>query len=716
MTTQAVASSHPGQSISLFSVPGIHCAGCISKLEGGLAREPAIIEARVNFGLKRLRVTHEAALSEAALRESINRLGFEAERISDEELIDIPDDRKALLRALAVAAFASMNVMLLSVSVWAGADGLTRDLFHWLSALIALPAISYAGRPFFRNAWAGARRRQTNMDVPISVGIILSCAYSLYEIAVGGPHAYFDGALMLVFFLLGGRYLDASMRRRAHDSVASLQKQRPVQALVLAPDGTSHWRAANELMRDMRIIVAAGERAAADGIVESGISNVDCSLVTGESLPVKVQSGDEILAGMLSLDGPLTVRVTAYGKDTALAEIGRLMEAASQGRSRYVRLADRAARIYAPLVHSLAALALFGWIAAGADIHQAVMVAVSVLIITCPCALGLAVPVAQVIAVGSLARHGIVVKADSALERLAEADIVLFDKTGTLTLGQPEMVDLPFLSQAEEEALLALASSTRHPLGKTLVANLERKSVRCAAATGITEIAGYGIEGDFDGRRARLGRPDWLGLSASAACDDGLLRTAFMLEPNPPVLLSFRDHTRPETAGTLDALAALGLQALILSGDKSKTVGALADRLGIRGEGELTPAGKSQAIQELSKKGHKALMVGDGLNDGPALRQAYVSMAPATASDVGQSAADLLFLGDSLMPVARAVRAARRTKSIVGQNFLIAVTYNLFAIPLALAGHVTPLIAAVAMSCSSIIVVGNSLRLRSLAL
>lgn len=711
----APAAIEAGQRTSLFNVPGIHCAGCISKLEGGLAREPAIVEARVNFGLKRLRITHGAGLSDDSLEQVIGRLGFDAHRVNDEDLAEIPDERQALLRALAVAAFASMNVMLLSVSVWSGADGPTRWLFHWIAALIAVPAITYAGRPFFQSAWSALRRWRTNMDVPISVGIILSTVYSLYETVARGQHTYFDGALTLIFFLLAGRYLDAAMRRRAHDSVLALQKQRPARALVLRPDGTSHWRAAEELAPGMRILVAAGERAAADGIVESGVSSVDRSLVTGESQPVPTQAGGEILAGMLNLDGPLTVRVTAAGTDTTLAEIGRLMEAASQGRSRYVRIADRAARIYTPFVHTLALLALTGWLLAGAGVHQAIMVAVAVLIITCPCALGLAVPVAQVVAVGSLARRGILVKADSALERLAEADIAVFDKTGTLTLGRPEPVDLPALSPDAAAALLVLARSTRHPLGQALVAVLERRGTEILTADTIAEAPGLGMEASFAGRRARLGRPGWIGLDATNAGGNALLHTAFVLEPEPPVLLTFRDQLRPEAAETIEALAALGIESRILSGDKQGTVAALAETLAVQGMAELTPAGKLDVIEGLSRNGGRPLMIGDGLNDGPALRQAHVSMAPAAASDVGQSAADLLFLGDSLMPVARAVRAARKTMRLVRQNIGIAIVYNCFAIPLALAGFVTPMIAAIAMSCSSIIVVANSLRLRSAA-
>ncbi len=699
--------------ISLFSVPGIHCAGCIAKLEGGMGKLPSVIDARVHFGQKRIRVTHRADSGEDEIRQAIDALGFRSERVAADDAAP-PDETRALLKALAVAAFASMNVMLLSVSVWSGADGMTRNMFHWLSALIAVPAIAYAGRPFFRNAWEALRHGHTNMDVPISVGVILASAYSLYETATGGPHAYFDGALTLIFFLLAGRALDASMRRRAHDSVAALQKQRPSRALVLAGDGSSHWRPADELAPGMRILVAAGERCAADGVVVEGRSTIDRSLVTGESTPVAVVDGAEIFAGMMNIDAPVTVRIRAAGEDTALADIARLMEAATQDRSRYVRIADRAARLYTPVVHSLAALAFIGWLLAGAGIHQAVMIAVAVLIITCPCALGLAVPVAQVVAVGSLARRGVVVKDGSALERLAGADMALFDKTGTLTVGRPVPVTPLALSARESAAALALARATRHPLAQAVAAALEGP-VPAAGTTDLTETPGLGVEANVAGRRARLGKPEWLGLPPLTDRDGDILHTAFQLEPGPPHLLSFRDAMRPQAVETIEALSRLGLETLILSGDSAHKVEGLAGKLGIRGQANMSPAAKSDAIRAAADGGRKVLMVGDGINDGPALRQAHVSMAPASASDVGQAAADFLFLGDSLLPVAYALKASRKTLRVIRQNIGIAIAYNCLAVPLALAGLVTPLVAALAMSGSSIIVVANALRLRSAA-
>ena len=360
-----------------FAVPGVHCAGCISKIESGLAAEPGILSARVNFTARQLVVEHLPELTIPALQDAIARTGVQAQPLQASADRQGAESR-ALLRATAVAGFAAMNIMLLSVSVWSGAAGATRDLFHLLSALIAIPAIAYSGRPFFRSAWGALRHRRTNMDVPISIGVLLVTGLSLFETLTSGPHAYFDGAVMLIFFLLCGRVLDSVMRDRARDGVAALLKQRAVGATVLLDGGRSEWRAAEALTPGLLLSVAAGERLAADGVVESGASSLDRSLITGESAPQRVAPGEKVLAGTLNLDSPLTIRVSAAGADTALADIARLMEQAGQGRSRYVRIADRAARLYAPAVHTLAALSFLGWLVVGAGWHQAMLIAAAI--------------------------------------------------------------------------------------------------------------------------------------------------------------------------------------------------------------------------------------------------------------------------------------------------------------------------------------------------
>lgn len=698
---------------SEFILPGVRCAGCIAKIEQGLAPVPGVRAARVNFTTRRVAIDHAPDLSPDALRAELGRIGFDAQPVvAATPSVDTRESR-ALLRAMGVAGFAAMNVMLLSVSVWSGAEGATRDLFHWLSALIAMPAIVYSGQPFFRSAWAALRRGRTNMDVPISIGVTLATALSLFETVTGGRHAYFDGAISLLFFLLVGRFLDSVMRDRARTGVAALLRETAPGGTVLAPDGSHGWRKAAEIEPGMRLLVAAGERLAADGIVEAGISALDLSVITGESRPEPVAPGARAVAGTLNLDAPITLRVTAAGDRTTIAEMARLMEAAGQGRSRYVRIADRAARYYAPAVHTLALASFAGWMLAGAGWHEALLVAVAVLIITCPCALGLAVPAAQIVAAGALMKRGVLIKDGSALERLAEADCARFDKTGTLTLGRPVPVGTLPLEAAEKPVALALARASRHPLACALAAALQGEGVVAADVSDLAEEPGFGVSARVGGLLARLGRPDWLGLGLHET-NTGL-ETGFRLGQAAPRRLRFADRLRPDAARAIAELKALGLDAGILSGDRGEAVAPIAAQLGLPAQTRLTPQEKLDAIERLRAAGRRVLMVGDGLNDGPALAAGHVSLAPASASDVGQTAADAVFLGDSLAPVPLAVRAARRTMRVVRENFVLAIGYNLCAVPLAIAGQVTPLIAAVAMSTSSILVVGNALRLRSCA-
>lgn len=690
---------------TIFAVPGAHCAGCMAKIERGLDALPGVVSARLNLTSRQLSVSHAQSLDVPELIAALERLGFAAQPLSGATAGGQDGESRALLRATAVAGFAAMNIMLLSVSVWSGAEGGTRDLFHLLSGMIAIPTVAYSGQPFFRSAWSALKHGRTNMDVPISIGVLLVTALSLFEALTGGPHAYFDGAVMLLFFLLVGRVLDSVMRDRARDGVTALLKQTAAGALVIGEDGASAWLRAEELRSGMRMIIAAGERLAADGIVETGSSSLDLSLLTGESAPRPVGPGGSVHAGTLNLASPLTVRVTAVGQDSSIAEIARLMDEAGQGRSRYVRIADRAARLYAPAVHTLAASSFIVWILLGAGWHQALLIAAAVLIITCPCALGLAVPTAQIVAAGSLMRAGVLVKDGSALERLAEVDRALFDKTGTLTLGRPELVDAAALAAGDQAIALALAQHSRHPLAEAVRRAFEAKGVAPAALSEVQEEPGFGISAACRGERVSLARGE---------SNDGL-STYFTRGTNKRVRFRFEDRLRPEAREAIHRLRELGVECSVASGDSGPSVAAAIRGLGLTAQTGMRPQDKLNLIARLHAAGHKVLMVGDGLNDGPALAAGHVSLAPGSASDVGQNAADAVFLGDSLLPVAKAVAAARRTMQVVRQNFAIAIGYNVIAVPLAFAGMVTPLIAALAMSGSSLIVVGNALRLRNAA-
>jgi Cu2+-exporting ATPase len=690
---------------TVLTVPGMHCAGCMAKVERTLAALTGVDTARVNLTARTVAVAHEARVAVPDLVAALAGAGFAAQPRLD--LAEPVSAVRPLLAPLAVAAFACMNVMLLSVSVWAGADGSTRVLFHWLSAAIGVPAIAYAGMPFFASAARALRRGTTNMDVPISIGVVLATGLSLHETVTGGKEAWFDGTLMLLLFLLAGRTLDAMMRDRARAGVDALLRQAPDGAMVVGKGGALAWCAAADLKPGMVIRIGAGERLAADGTILTGSSRFDQSLLTGESDPVAVGIGGSVLAGTLNLESPVDVQVTATGADTSLADIARLMEAAGQVRSRYVRIADRAARLYAPAVHTLAACSFVGWMIAGAGVHQALVIAISVLIITCPCALGLAVPVAQVVATGALMRRGVLVKDGSALERLAGIDRALLDKTGTLTMGQPvpDAAALDALGPDGAAVALALASHSRHPLSQALAQALAARGVQGVPLDAVAETPGQGLRALWGPRLVALGRP---------AGAEGLA-SALTIAGDPVRIIRFADAPRPDCAAALARLAGMGIDCAILSGDNPAAVAQMAAMTGLPGQAMASPAAKQAVITALQATGAKVLMVGDGLNDGPALAAADASIAPGSASDVGRQAADLVFTGDSLLALPRAIGVARATMRVVRQNFVLAIGYNLLAVPLAMAGLVTPLVAAVAMSTSSLLVIGNSLRLAGAA-
>ncbi|MED5206398.1 MAG: heavy metal translocating P-type ATPase, partial [Pseudomonadota bacterium] len=612
---------------SRFTVPGMRCAGCISKIERGLEKLEGVDAARVNFSAKRVAVRHHEWLGEDDLIEAIAAIGFEAQPVADNPMARDDHESAALMRALAVAGFGMMNIMLLSVSVWSGAEGVTRDLFHWLSAMIALPVVAYAGRPFFASAAMALRHRRTNMDVPISIGVLLATGLSLYETIAGTGHAYFDSAVMLLFFLLAGRALDATMRNRTRAGIGALLSRMGRSAMVLDESGAHRTVAAEGLERGMLMIVAAGEALAADGVIEEGETTLDNAMLTGESAPQTARVGDTVYAGAINLGNAVRVRVTEAASDTALAGIARLMDEAGQSRSHYVRIADRASRLYAPAVHSLALLAFAGWMIAGAGWYQSLVIAIAVLIITCPCAMGLAVPAAQVVASGALARNGLLVKDGSALERLAEIDIALFDKTGTLTVGEP-VPEMDHLTDRQAAIALTLARTSRHPLSKSITRALEGRDVQPVDLSGVQEMGGNGVSAVFGGIAVALTRPD-----------TGAFRIATGLRIGDEVTnIAFDDPVRHDAQMTLDELAAAGIESAVVSGDRAGPVSAVAADLGLESKAELHPDAKLAHIEKLKSAGQRPLMVGDGINDGPALAAAHASIAPGSASDVSQQA------------------------------------------------------------------------------
>ncbi len=698
-----------------LSVPGVHCGACIATVEGALKALPEVERARVNLSTRRVSVVWKEAVDgrlsdPQSIPAAIVATGYEAHLFA---LTAEGDDalRNQLIRAVAVSGFAAMNIMLLSVSVWSGAEAATRDLFHWISAFIAGPTLIYAGRFFYRSAWNAVRHGRTNMDVPIALAITLSYLVSVWETMHGGEHAWFDATVSLLFFLLIGRTLDHVMRDRARSAITGLARLSPRGAMVVSPDGTRDYRPVEEIAVGERLSIAAGERIPVDCRVLSGVSDIDRSIVNGESDPLSAGPGMRIEAGAMNLTGSLLVEAVATARDSFLSEVIGLMEAAEGGRARYRRIADRAAQIYSPAVHLLAAASFLGWGLYDGDWKHAMLVAIAALIITCPCALGLAVPVVQVVAAGRLFAGGVMVKDGSAMERLAEIDTAVFDKTGTLTLGKPQLVGRERANRAHLALAAALAAHSRHPLSLALAA---ANAGPVPVVDAVTEVAGGGLEAVTPQGVLRLGnRAFACGAASGEEEAHGLSEVVLSRDGTELETFRFEDTLRAGATVVVKALKEDGIDTAILSGDRAPAVSRIADQLGIRRwRAALSPRQKTEAVAERSGRGRRVLMVGDGINDAPALAAAHVSIAPATAADVGRQAADFVFLHESLEAVPFAYETARRAGRLIRQNFALAVGYNAIAVPVAILGHATPLIAAIAMSTSSIIVVVNSLRLR----
>lgn len=706
----SVRPSDGGRGLCILTLPGIRCGGCVATVERALSARVDVVASRVNLTLRQVAVTLPCADSDPVpIIEALAALGYPAAPADPVGDTDASEDKTggALLRAIAVAGFGAANIMLLSVGVWAGAEGQTRETFHLVSALIAVPVVAYAGQPFFRSAAGALRNKRTNMDVPISVGVLLALALSLFETFQGGAHVFFDAAVTLLFFLLAGRYLDHLMRARARSAVTGLARLSPKGAMVRGADGALAYVALEAVRPGDVLSIAPDERVPVDVRIVAGATDLDRSLVSGEAMPVAVETGDSLEAGTLNLTGPIEVVALRSADESFLAQMLRMQSAAETGRGAYIRIADRAARLYSPIVHLLALATFIGWMmATGGDWQVSAFVAISVLIITCPCALGLAVPVTHVVAAGQLMRLGILMKDGSALERLAEIDWAVFDKTGTLTTGNPRVGPVGG-AEAERSGARALALHSLHPAARAIAAQLSDVP---AQAYDLAERPGFGVEGRIDGRIARLGRADWV--AGIAVVAPGTASPVFAFANGPVLSFDLTESMRPGVQGAIAALGNEGIPVVMLSGDTGERVTQVARDLRLdEVRHGAAPAEKIAFLEKLRQDGHRALMVGDGLNDAGALAAAHVSMAPASASDVSRTAADFVFLRDGLDSVPAAWDIARNTGRIVRQNLTLAVAYNCIAIPLAIAGLVTPLIAALAMSGSSILVIANALRL-----
>jgi Cu2+-exporting ATPase len=707
-----VQQTQSGQNALSVLVAGVHCALCIQKIETALNAKPGVSSARLNFSTGRLNMVWDGRPDAANdFVQSVIDLGYQVNPYSpDAEKTASQKEDRFLLLCLGVAGFAAGNIMLLSIGLWttdaATMGEATRTLLHWISALIAIPAILFAGRPFFQSALSALRQKQTNMDVPISLALVLALGMSLFETIHHGEHVYFDSAVMLMFFLLIGRYLDFRARRHAKSAATDLMQTLSGFATVIEK-GRTRRVLISQLAENMQIIVGAGEKIPADGIVANGESSIDTSLVTGETLPRDIKPGQEVYAGTINQSAPLTITVTKAAENSLLADIIRLMEQAEQGQAKYVRLADRAAALYTPVVHILAIAAfVMWWGIMGAMWQDALLIAVTVLIITCPCALGLAVPVVQVLATGSLMKRGVLVKSGDALERLAKIDMALFDKTGTLTIGRPEMVGE--YKEQDLKRAVSLAAHSKHPLSQALAAAYNGDMFEPAS---IKEHPGKGIEATIKKQNIKLGSRAWCGDKSAQESD--ALELWLAVDGKPATVFYFKDQLKSDAITAVDALKKSNIALAILSGDRQIIADNIAQKLDIDTvHAEQTPVQKHETLKTLKEQGHSILMVGDGLNDAPVLAAADISMAPGSAVDMAQNAADIIFMGENLSPVPFTHKIAKKTQSLVKQNFALAILYNCIAIPLAFSGLVTPMVAALAMSGSSLLVIASSYRLK----
>ena len=710
-----VRTDQDGRSRLDLAIDGITCAACLDDIETAMKRLPGVILARLNLTSHRLAVTFDSErIDSGRLTGALEAIGYRAypyeqRKVEAEEAARF----SLLLKCLGVAVFAAMNIMLLSISVWSGeAESMppeTRDFFHLLSALIALPAAAYAGQPFYISAWTAIRQGRLNMDVPIAIGVTLALALSVYETQHHAVHAYFDSAIMLLAFLLAGRVMDQAMRRKTRAAAGNLAALKGENALRFEPGGLEENLVlvpVAALVAGDRVLIRAGERVPADGAIEQGASAVDESAITGETTAKKVGVGDSIYAGSVNGDGALTLRVTAAGHAALIDEAGRLIEAASAARSRYMRLSDRVSRLYAPAVHLTALVTGLVWLALGASAHDALVIAISVLIITCPCALALAVPTVQAMASGAFFRAGLFLNDATGLEKLGEIDTIVFDKTGTLTLPEPRVANAQEIAPDLLELAARLARSSHHPLALALVRSIGTRAPLDEAR----EMPGQGVAAPFDGGEARLGSAAFCDLDSGA---DDEASAIYIRHGALWAKLRIRQSLRADAVETVAALRKRGMKIFILSGDRPEAVAPIAQVLGVADwRGGQKPAEKIAFIEQLKEQGARVLMVGDGLNDAPALAAAYASLSPIDAVHLTQTQADAVFLGERLTPVVSALIIARRARSLMRQNLTFAIGYNIIAVPVAMAGHASPLFAALAMSGSSILVTLNALRLR----
>ena len=731
----------PHEREAALILEGITCSACIWLNESHLARQPGVTLVDINYATRRARVRWDERVTQlSSLLTAIAAIGYRAhpydpalsEQLSQQE-------RRSALWRLFVAGFGMMQVMMYAIPVYLAADGDMmvdiEQLMRWASLILTLPVILYSAAPFFRNAWRDLRRRHLGMDFPVALG--LGCAFvaSLWATLTQGGEVYFDSVTMFVFFLLGGRYFEMMARQRAARGVEGLARVLPALAARLPayPSWEAEAVTVAQLVVDDHVLIRPGERVPADGIVVDGASEVDESLLSGESRPLSRRLGDALVGGSINVSSPLVMQVTKVGEATRLAAIRRLVERAAEDKPHLVELADRIARrfVVALVVLACATAALWWWL----EPARALWVFVAVLVVSCPCALSLATPAALTVATGAFARLGVLVARGHAIETLARVDHFVFDKTGTLTEGRLSLAQILPLGALDQVAVLRLAASleqgSEHPLGRALcLAARDDESAAPMAQPVLTELqahTGQGISARWNGHMLRIGRLEFVAQGLAQALSDearlwcdramrsGATVVALADDAAWLALFSLQDSLRPQAGRVVEGLQAMGVRVSLLSGDAPETVAAVARQLGLATDmarGGCSPEAKYDYLRQCQAAGEVVAMVGDGVNDAPVLAQAQVSVAMGGGADLARQAADVVLLGERLTVLLAGVRLARLCLRVVRQNLWWAFGYNLTAIPLAMTGIITPWMAGIGMSLSSLLVVLNALRLQ----
>lgn len=722
-----VRSAGEGLRAADLILEGITCAACVWLNERHLARLPGVHQVAINYATRRAHVVwDERRLKLSEILNTIRAIGYEAHPYDPERRQALFEkERKQLLRRLGVAAAFGMQIMTLSVALyvgdWSGVEGELRTFFHWVSLLLTVPVLLYSAQPFFVAAWRDLRMRRLGMDVPVALGMAMAFAGSLWATLTGEGVTYYDAVAMFAFFLLTARYFELSARRRATAAAESLVTATPAVATRLTPDGGCELVPSVALAPGDRVLIRPGETIPADVVVLEGRSTVDERLLTGESLPVAKRAGDLLVGGSLNVDSPLLARVERTGADTVLSAIQRLLDRAQAEKPRLAQLADRvAAWFVAGVLLAAGAAAMYWWLH---DPARWLPVTVAVLVVTCPCALSLATPTALAAATGALTRGGLLATRAHALETLARATHFVFDKTGTLTRGELELHHLEPLGDLPAAECLRRATSlesySEHPIAHAL-----RRAAAALPVDHPQEVhntPGAGLHGRLEGQLHYLGTPEFVQEHAGVSLAPQRLEqlradggTVVLLAVPGRLLAAFvlGDELRLGARRLIEWLQAMDRQVWLLSGDHERAVRRVAEALGIaHWASGLTPADKLAQVRRLQAEGAVVAMVGDGVNDAPVLASAAVSIAMSNAAHLAAVASDMILLSPHLERLAQGVRSAQRTLGIIRQNFAWAVAYNLLAVPAALLGYVTPWLAALGMSLSSLVVVANALRL-----